>query len=216
MSLILEALRRSEAERRRGKVPELLDGGTAPSPPAPVRWPLALAGFLGGLLLAGGLVWWLLPNAAPALPASPSAPSPPPSLPTPQRAAPEPEPPLRPQEHEAPEPIPQRSESPPLPFEASPMPISIPPPAPVPLTNALGAAPGDLALADLAAPLRATLPPLRVSMHVYAEDPARRFAIVDGVRLREGEALVEGLQLIEIRRDGLRLAWQGRSLWVPR
>jgi general secretion pathway protein B len=60
------------------------------------------------------------------------------------------------------------------------------------------------------------LPALRVSMHVYADDPARRFAIVDGQRRREGETLQPGLTLLEIRRDGLRLGWQGRVLWIPR
>ncbi|MFN3965700.1 general secretion pathway protein GspB [Silanimonas lenta] len=80
---------------------------------------------------------------------------------------------------------------------------------------ASGPAEGDLPLAAALAG-GAVLPPLRLSMHVYAEDPARRFAILDGVRVREGESLEGGLQVLEIRRDGLRLAWNGRVLWVPR
>ena len=72
----------------------------------------------------------------------------------------------------------------------------------------------DLARLDPA--LRAGLPPLRVSLHAYAADPARRFAIIDGQRRREGDLLAPGLHLREIQRDGLALDWRGRTLWVPR
>lgn len=105
--------------------------------------------------------------------------------------------------------------------EPAPTAPSAPEAAPAPAVSAardplLGPADGDLAVGDLAAPLRAGLPPMRLSMHVFAEDPARRFAIVDGIRLREGDTLDAGLRLREIRRDGLRLEWQGRVLWLPR
>jgi general secretion pathway protein B len=78
-----------------------------------------------------------------------------------------------------------------------------------------GAAPGDVPIAELDGALRATLPALRVSMHVFADDPDRRFAIVDGRRVREGDVLEGGLQVLAIRPEGLRLAWQGRVLWLP-
>jgi general secretion pathway protein B len=79
-----------------------------------------------------------------------------------------------------------------------------------------GPRPGDLPLDALLGAQRESLPPLRLSMHVYADDPMRRFAIVDGQRLREGDALATGLQVLAIQRDGLRLAWNDRVLWVPR
>ncbi len=63
---------------------------------------------------------------------------------------------------------------------------------------------------------RSALPPLRISMHVFHEEPLRRFAIVDGQRLREGDVLAPGLRLETIERDGLQLEWQGRTLWLPR
>ena len=63
---------------------------------------------------------------------------------------------------------------------------------------------------------RSALPPLRISMHVFHEDPSRRFAIVDTQRLREGDVLAPGLRLRSIERDGLELDWQGRALWLPR
>lgn len=226
MSLILEALRRSEAERRRGQTPSLLDGLS----PARVRtrplWPVALAGLFGGLLLAAAVAWWLRPAALPA--ALPPRPAPvavpiaapiaaPVAVPV---AAPIAAPVAAPV---APPPTPSLAPiADPTPAPPSPPTTSLPM-TPAPILHAapeadphLGPRADDLAVADLSAPLRAGLPPLRLSMHVFAEDPARRFAIVDGARLREGEALADGLQVLEIRRDGLRLAWQGRTLWLPR
>lgn len=215
MSLILEALRRSEAERRRGKSPDLFDGGSVAQGGARPLWPVALGGLAGGLLIAGVLAWWLqsaadpavvAPQATPAAPAVTAAPLPPPAAEPPPAAAESP-----PVQTPAPAPEP----------EPAPTAPSAPEAAPAPAVSAardplLGPADGDLAVGDLAAPLRAGLPPMRLSMHVFAEDPARRFAIVDGIRLREGDTLDAGLRLREIRRDGLRLEWQDRVLWLPR
>lgn len=59
MSLILEALRKSEAERRRGQAPDLY--GAAPLAPSPRRegfgqWPIVAGGLL--VLLALALLFW--------------------------------------------------------------------------------------------------------------------------------------------------------------
>ena len=67
MSLILDALRKSEAERRRGQAPDLfasLPAPTAPRPGGLSRWWPALV--LGGLLLGAGFVFWHGRTAAPA------------------------------------------------------------------------------------------------------------------------------------------------------
>jgi len=65
VSLILEALKKSEAERRLGKAPELL----SPAPVARRRhglWPLAAAMLLA-VALSTGITWWLLrPAPSPA------------------------------------------------------------------------------------------------------------------------------------------------------
>lgn len=94
-------------------------------------------------------------------------------------------------------------------------PAPIPPAAEPAPTADTGHGPraGDLPWSAMAGE---AVPPLRVSMQVYADAPERRFAIIDGQRRREGDALPSGLTLLEIRRDGLRLGWQGRVLWVPR
>jgi general secretion pathway protein B len=72
MSLILEALRKSEAERRRAQVPDLLaepQSAAMPVAATPPRWPwlvLGAAVLLGALWLARA--WWATPASPVALP----------------------------------------------------------------------------------------------------------------------------------------------------
>ncbi|HAI58508.1 MAG TPA: hypothetical protein DCM32_01335 [Xanthomonadaceae bacterium] len=199
MSLILEALRRSEAARRRGELPRLLDG-PMPAARRPASWPWLIVALLLGLLLAVlATAWWggrsdvagLSANApmpATAWPATGDARAADPTWTPAPRQPPAPATPA----HPAPLGEVRRPE------EAS------------------GSTTGALDLIRLGAAERAALPPLRISMHVYADDPAQRLVIVDGQRLREGDAPAPGLILREIRRDGLLLDWQGRALWVAR
>lgn len=203
MSLILDALRRSEAERRRGQVPTLLDGSSSPRARIRSLWPVALGGLLGGLLLAGGLAWWLRPLPMPVTMALPQAP-----------VASEPTAPLVLAAAPAPAAPPRSAAAAGATAIATPKPIAA---AALPsASGAPGSAVDDLPISDLPPSQRAALPPLRLSMHVYAEDPAQRFVIIDGQRLRQGDALADGLHLLEVRREGLRLRWQDRVLWLPR
>jgi len=210
MSLILEALRRSEAQRRLGAPPDLY--GTPSGPitlrPRQGRW-------IGALLIAGlGLVLLVLAVR------HASRPLPPVTAPTPT-IAPLVSPPARPSDHTA---LPAASATAlareleaPLSPPAPPVPAPPHPPLPVPSPADPAAAGAEaLSLDRLDASSRALLPPLRVSMHVYDPDPARRFALVDGRRLREGEFLAPDLRLVGIGRDGLHLDWRGRRLLLPR
>jgi general secretion pathway protein B len=192
---------------------------------------MALAGLAAGLLLAATAWWWGVGRGAPAaavelssaspvaVVASPEMPiepvpaaayAPPPSQapitpaprPAPEAAPPSPAPEIQPLVPAAP--VAETTITAPIEPEAV---------SPATSDSGLGPRDGDLPWSAVAGD---ALPPLRVSMHVYADDPARRFAIVDGQRRREGETLQPGLTLLEIRRDGLRLGWQGRVLWIPR
>ena len=71
-------------------------------------------------------------------------------------------------------------------------------------------------LRSLTPALRADLPPLKVSMHVYDADPARRFAIIDGRRVAEGDVLGRELWLVEIRREGSVLRYRDERFLLPR
>jgi general secretion pathway protein B len=93
------------------------------------------------------------------------------------------------------------------------------PPATEPIDAAATAAPPADTLPPLASlghEARGRLPPLKVSMHVFAEDPAARVVIIDGRRLREGDAIDSTLRLAEIRREGSVLELEGRRYLLPR
>ena len=64
--------------------------------------------------------------------------------------------------------------------------------------------------------LRKSLPALRLSMHVYAGDPAQRFVILNDSRLAEGDKTSDDVTLREVRKDGAVLEFQGQRFFYPR
>jgi general secretion pathway protein B len=242
MSLILDALRKSEAERRRGEAPGL----HAPPPPVPGasrqpwrQWPIVAGGALV-LLAVAILLWPRAPNAPDAPPplaageatgearagapvAAAPTPGPARATTTPDAgvvsaAAPRPAatdtaavaspPPALPTAPAAVAPPPTRDE----PIASVAAPVASDPPPPPSAASTEEALP---TLAVLAPGERAALPALKLSMHVWNEEPARRFAIVDGQRLTEG-ASIGGAVVARIRRDGVELDVNGRRLLLPR
>lgn len=260
MSLILDALRKSEAERQRGQAPGLFVQQALP-PRRRRRPPAAWLGLGAALLAVAALAWvgrdWLsgrAGGAADAPAAAPLADAPPSHAPSSPAgatmvAAPPPAPapatvpaaaggtPSAPQP-QVPSPAPAQAPTPaPAPDPAAPAPDASPiegyevdarPPNEIPATPDLREAPepkpappagesGALPrIADLPVAERAALPPLKLSMHVYADDPAQRFVILDGRRLGEGGALAEGVLVQSIGREGLVLSVQGRPYWLAR
>lgn len=55
---------------------------------------------------------------------------------------------------------------------------------------------------QLPANIRNQLPELRITVLVFAEEPADRFVLLNGRRRTEGDQVTNGLRLEEIRRDG--------------
>jgi general secretion pathway protein B len=91
---------------------------------------------------------------------------------------------------------------------------SPPPPAAASAVVAPGGTAPLLSLSDLSADERRQLPPLKLSMHLWSPDPARRFVILDGHRLVEGDRA--GAAVLErIADDGVVLAWNGYRLRLP-
>ena len=231
MSLILDALRKSEAERRRGEAPGLFTALPTPGArPLQVRsnGPWISAGILV-LIAVAALAWWfrapapVIPTPAPAIsrvvatPTLPVAPQQPvhtesadfPPPPPPSQRTPEPN------ESGALDPGVRRADEfvqsvPKPPLIAPPEPPAAPKPAIVePPLEALP----TLAMLDPSE--RAGLPPLKLSMHVWSEAPNARLAIIDGQRVMEGSAIGESI-VAEIRRDGVVLELRGHRYLLPR
>ena len=219
MSLILEALRKSEAERRRGEMPGLR--AELPPPVSTQRAPLRSALPWIAAVGAIGIVAILLlhpwsRDAATSVPSTATAtPAPTPAesvrlQPRPQApAAPRVETPrIAEREPPKPSPAPQAATPNPPPEPASP-PVpaaAIPPPAP--------SADTETAINALPADLRKALPPLQLSMHMWDPDPAKRFVILDGERYVEGDS-VGPMQVRRIDANGVLFDWQGRLVRLP-
>ncbi len=240
MSLILEALRKSEAERRRGESPDLYAElpplARAQRRPMPIWWWLAIG------VVALAIVLWLVQSvrqrSAPAAveaiasdtvdgdiaptvvaDADPPRPTPPaPTTTTPVR-------PIEPTRNPAPDIVlaepPDVASPPSAPAAApdiaavAPPPVAAPQTLPVPPPPVPVASDADLLrLADLSAEQRKQLPPLKISMHMWNDAPAQRFVIIDGNRLAEGDRI--GDAVVEaIEADGVVLNWNGRRLKLP-
>jgi len=238
MSLILEALRKSEAERRLAQVPDLLTEPQVPTPVAvhkPNRVPL----MAGIAVVAVAVAWFALRPSAPTSDATdvveaPDA-APGDATPAPPAAAPVVQaPPLRrPLVVAAPAPAPtttRRAPTTETPGEVAafpdapikPLPAQVraeaapPPPAPAPVPTSLASANADTyqRVADLGSAERKQLPPLKLSMHMWNEVPTQRFVIIDGTRLYIGDHL-GALVVSDIVPDGVVLDWNGRALKLP-
>ena len=57
---------------------------------------------------------------------------------------------------------------------------------------------------------------LRVDMHVYSGDPAKRFVFVNMKKYREGDRLAEGPSIEEITPEGIILSQQGKRFQLDR
>jgi general secretion pathway protein B len=241
MSFILDALRKSEAARRRSEAPDLFTNMPQTQPPlqARPRWPWWLLG--AALVVALAIVAWLLTQptppsiaAAPAIEGNDTLPASQPATDedaTAQATAtaeaePANDPPPPPAQAVAERPAATIAVQPPALPAAPPPAASLPAPPPVsaPVTAPVAApAPpsaGDriVSPAELEPTLRGELPALKLSMHLWNETPARRFIILDGQRLKEGDVLGEGVSggiVVErIDRDGAVLAWRGIRLRI--
>lgn len=234
MSFILDALRKSEAARRRSEAPDLF--ATMPQTAEPERarrtWPLWAAAGIGVLSLIAAI--WLVAQR-PAVPPSTApdttrvdaakaptleAPPPPPAAPIAASPAADSPPVVERPGTQAP-PVPTPAPVPPVPVASPPVatpttatpreqpspPPAATPPVPPPASDQ------PIALADLDPATRNQLPPLKLSMHLWNDTPSGRFVILDGQRLKEGDVLGE-VVVERITRDGAVLVWRGGRLKI--
>lgn len=223
MSYILEALRRSQAERERGRVPGL-DAQPAPGEAAhgagrglPLTW---LASGLGLLLFLGAIVaagWWTrqspparLAQGGPAVPAIAPSPALTTALPMPAPTTPRPPPAL---DTAAATPrLPQVVSVPPAALETPPVPAA--PPAPL-AAPAPPQPPRTLTLAQLSAGQRRELPAMVVGGSIWSDSAASRFVIINGQVVREGEAAADGVILERVGPKSATLRWRDLKIELP-
>jgi general secretion pathway protein B len=248
MSLILEALRKSEAERRRAAVPDLLAEPQAAAPVAVQktnRIPLIVVGGLAAVVV----LWFATRNPQPApvsvipvdadttvaqevqlparaepAPASVQAASEQAAASVTPRSTPVRRPlvvaaPVAPAPAasalattaaatvaatQAPKPTPVVRDAPPPRIE--PIAAATPPPRTVIDTTPR--------VDELRGSERNQLPALKLSMHMWNDDAAQRFVIIDGARLRIGDH-IGSVVVADILKDGVLLDWNGRPLKLP-
>lgn len=225
MSYILDALKKAERERHVGEVPSL--DGTLVTPPQNVRkrrWPV----LVGALLLinaAAIAVFGLWRDKTSSEPVA-QHPPPEPASETVVVSAPPgtPEVPV--------------ATVPPV-AEPAPTPSSTPrdtPPAQPGLSAepAATAAPGTVATAipkqefavrepeslppligSLPASVRAGLPDLELTVHVFSDEADKSFVFINDRRYQEGETLREGPYLESIEKQGVVLSYQGEQFLLP-
>jgi general secretion pathway protein B len=60
------------------------------------------------------------------------------------------------------------------------------------------------------------LPELSVDLHIFSDDPAKRAVFINGRRYTQGAQIAEGPRVEEITREGAMLSYRGRRFLLPR
>jgi general secretion pathway protein B len=241
MSFILDALKKSEAERRQGEIPRLQNDPFSPAPRRRPVWPflLVLALLLNGVVVG----WWLFAREEQHETIAVAAGGPERVVASGQTASAEPvatkaEPATSPGVSAAPA-LPQEPEVVTVVIEETPVkpvaPTASPAPArtaekktPIRRTDLPPAAPARSKVA-VAAPaaksfppvselpdnVRSGLPRLDLQLHFFTPDPERRLVRLNGLNLREGGNSGEGLSVVEITQDGVKLSFGGNRFFLP-
>jgi len=221
MSYILEALKKSQAERQLGELPSIhapqvqLHDGAASG--AARRAPVWLA--LGGVTVAvaAALLFWQPWQAGTAAPAAAPA--------VLAQAVPAPVPAVVPSVVPAPVPVAVTVPVPPAataapvhharpvaePKQESPSPAPAPA-VPVPAPAAEESVPG---MRDLPEPIQRQIPPVAIGGYIYSKNPADRLLLVDKVLRHEGEELAPGLVLEKLQPKAAIFSFKGYRYRVP-
>ncbi|PIG26937.1 general secretion pathway protein B [Janthinobacterium sp. 35] len=228
MSYILEALKKSQAERQLGELPsihapqvQLHDGAASASAR---RMPVWLA--LGGLTVAVAaalLLWqpWQADAAAPAaaavvpavlaqaVPAPLPVTAPPAAVsPAPVAASVPPAATAAPVHHARPVAEPKQE----TPGQAVSPPVAAPAPAVPPTPAAEESVPG---MRDLPEPIQRQIPAIAIGGYIYSKNPADRLLLIDKVLRHEGEELAPGLVLEKLQPKAAIFSFKGYRYRVP-
>jgi len=214
MSLILDALKKSEQERRRDKGPNLQTIHQPPLPRAQRRSYTALLGFLLIAANAAVVVYWWQQRAAPtvtaASPVQPPLSSTIAALPAAAPAVRESTAATTPKPVEAP-----ANASTPTPVAtATPEYTSITPASSTAATVSVASSARIEEVDELPENVRNDLPAMTFSFHVYSSNPQQRTIIINNRRMREGDDIGAGLLLQEITEDGVILQYAQHRIHI--
>lgn len=222
MSYILEALKKSQAERQLGELPSIhapqvqLHDAAASS--AARHAPVWLA--LGGVSVAVAaalLLWqpWQAGAAAPVVPAvlaqavpAPVATPPAAPAPAPVAASVPPAAIAAPVHHARPVAEPKQE----MPGQTVPPPVA----APAPAASATPTAEETVAgMRDLPEPIQRQIPAIVIGGYIYSKNPADRLLLIDKVLRHEGEELAPGLVLEKLQPKAAIFSFKGYRYRVP-
>jgi general secretion pathway protein B len=210
MSFILDALKKSEAERQRQHAPGIAGIPESERRGGSRKWIWILSALLAvNLAVLAGILLRPAGNSQPTADDQPGVQQPVPQRTVPQQAT-------RPPPRAAAAPQTQRE----LPAQQStvedaPAPLNPPQAAPA-------AAPGQRvatglpSLNELQAQGVLQLPEMHLDIHVYSGQPAERFVFVNMKKYTEGATLSEGPAVHEITPDGVVLDYLGTQFLLPR
>ena len=211
MSYILEALKKSQAERQLGELPSIhapqVQLQPAPDTSGQRRLPLWIA--TGAACAAAAAWWWwpatvVAPAPAPVAAAPVAAPVP---VPVP---VPVPAPVIVPAPLPAPVVV---KAAPPAPVIKAVTPPPVPAPVPVqPPAPSEEITPG---LRDLPEPIQRQIPPVALGGYMYSKDPADRLLLIDKVLRHEGEEVAPGLVLEKLQPKAAIFSFKGYRYRVP-
>ncbi len=224
MSYILEALKKADQERTLGSVPDLETPhwGVRRSPRS-YRWTWVVAALL---LVNGVLLAFLLGRGtdddSPKVSASAA-----------RHAIPKPIVPVSPvpgagttvvtRPRDVIQPAPAQVRVRPSVVTQAPAPVSMQEPAPATAVAGMpkpvparAPQPGVQLWSDLPLEFRSTFSLPRIDVHVYADQPARRFILVDLQKYREGDTLDSGAVIEKILPQGLQLYYQGTRFEIEK
>jgi len=229
VSFILDALKKSENDRQRQIGPALFQVRVAPPRSRFPAWAIAVGALL---LLNLAVVAWIVLRSQPSSAA--------PAAQTAQQALPQPSPAASGAAVAPPVPRPEPSRAdmrpvvPPEPLvESEPLikpesarlaglnpddyaPAREPAPHESEPTVIRGTASGLPTYEQAKADAGGSIPELRLDMHVYAAKPSDRFVFINMRKLKEGEALPEGVRVERITHDGAELSWRGSRFTIDR
>jgi general secretion pathway protein B len=226
MSFILDALRKSDAERQRQSGPGIAEAGYRPPAPKRSVWVPVLIAVLAANLMLLAAFWWRDGNrgavptaAAPATIAPAEAPVaavPTPHVVTPASAA-------RSAESED-LPMPTGPSAPGVAgYEPPRTEILEPPSGAAPLPGAAaasasgGGSTGDLPSADqLVTAGVLTGQQLHLDLHVFSTRPSERFVFINTRKYVEGAEVQDGVKVEQITPDGVVLSKNGTRFSLPR